>query len=198
MSNSKIYKIIWTADSQVPGLVENLTYKENELAVHNRDEVLGPYREYVEAVPGTKLYKLFVEPLTITPEDNLDNVNLEACRYNWETSDVDVEYFPEKNWDDIRLLRNQLLADSDSRFNIDTPDPMKTEWVEHRQLLRDMIAREEAAGRTPETVFWHDYLPPYPRSARNGVPDDIKPLCVWYEEGKYSSPDPLPDQNTGA
>ena len=81
-----------------------------------------------------------------------------------------------------------MLASSDNMFNIDTPDPLKSDWIEYRALLRDIVDREQTAGRTPTTVFWHDYVPPYPMSARNGVPDDIKPQCVWYVEGKYSSP----------
>lgn len=188
----KRFLMIWTADSETPGKVNGGLFKENELATHNKDEVLGPYREYVEVLPGTNLYMFYVTPNLITPDSDLYEVDPGACTYNWETGDLDLVYKPDPVWDDIRLARNGMLAASDNMFNVDTPDPLKSEWVAYRALLREMISREQAAGRTPRTVFWNDYVPPYPLSARNGVPDDIKPLCVWYVEGKYESCPPLP------
>jgi len=118
----------------------------------------------------------------------------DACTWNWETNELNLVYRPLPNWDDIRMQRNTLLAASDNMFNEDTPDPLKTEWLEHRARLRDLINREQTAGRTPSTVFWNDYVPPYPPSARNGVPDDIKPQCVWYVEGKYTTVPTPPNQ----
>lgn len=189
----KIFLVIWTADSETPGLIGGGRFKEHELAVHNKDEVLGPYREYVEAVPGTNLYVLYVTPHLLNPDHELWDTDIGACTYNWETGDLNLVYKPDPVWDDIRHARNNMLAASDNMFNVDTPDPLKSDWVAHRALLREMITREQAAGRTPKTVFWHDYVPPYPLSARNGVPDDIKPQCVWYVEGKYESCPPLPN-----
>lgn len=191
---NKIFLVIHTETSETPGLILGNKFLESELAVHNKLEVLGPDRDYVEAVPGTNLHTLYVIPETLTPDHDLWDLNLSQCRYNWSTNDVDLVYRVENVWDDIRLARNNMLASSDNMFNIDTPDPLKSDWVTYRALLREMISREIAAGRTPGTVFWHDYTPPYPLSARNGVPDDIKPLCVWYEEGKYQSPPPPPGQ----
>lgn len=189
----KTFLMIWKSDSSRPGYVEGAKYKEHELATDNKDEVLGPEREYVEVISGTHLYTLFVSPHELTPDHELWNVDIGACTYNWETQDLNLVYKPDQVWDDIRLLRNQMLISSDNMFNVDTPDPLKSDWVAHRALLREMIDREQAAGRTPATVFWHDYMPPWPKSARNGVPDDIKPLCVWYEEGKYESAPPPPN-----
>lgn len=193
----KLFLIIWKANSATPGLIETIKYKESELAVHNKDEVLGPFREYVELIPGSNLDRLMYNAGDITEDDPLFDVNIGACTWNWETNDLNLVYKPELNWDDIRAQRNVMLAAGDNMFNFDTPDPLKTDWVEHRALLRDLINREQAAGRTPKTVFWHDYVPPMPLSARNGVPDDIKPQCVWYVEGKYSSPAEPPAEPTG-
>lgn len=189
----RMFLIVWTADSSNPGFVENLRFREPELAVHNKAEVLGPYRDYVEAIPGSNLHTLYFDAASLNPDHDLWNVNLSACTYNWDTGDLNLVYKPENVWDDVRFARNNMLAASDNMFNVDTPDPLKSEWIAYRALLREMITREQAAGRTPGTVFWHDYLPPYPLSARNGVPDDIKPLCVWYEEGKYESCPPPPN-----
>ena len=190
----KVFLIIWKEDSPNPGFVENLRFRESELAIHNKLEVLGPYRDYVEAVPGTNLHTLYIDASALTPDHELWDVNLAACTYNWSTGEVNLVYKPENVWDDVRLARNRMLAASDNMFNVDTPDPLKTDWIEYRALLREMISREQAAGRTPSTVFWNDYIPPYPPSARNGVPDDIKPLCVWYVEGKYTPVPPAPNQ----
>lgn len=180
MSNETIYKMIWKNDSPNPGFIESLSFKESELPDHNREEVLGPFREYVVAPPDSQLYKLFVTNNN-SPDPALTNIIISDCRWNWETNDVDIVYLPDLEWDDIRLARNRMLAASDNHFNEDTPDPLKSEWVEHRALLRDLITREKAAGRTPGTVFWNDYVPPFPPCARIGVPEDIKPNCVWYK-----------------
>lgn len=188
----KTFFMVWTADSPNPGHIEGARFKESELATHNREEVLGPNRDYVEAVPGTDFHTVFVEPDAINMDHPLWDLNIRECTYNWTTGDLNLVFRPEALWDDIRLARNNMLAASDNMFNVDTPDPLKSDWVAHRALLREMISREVAAGRTPSTVFWHDYTPPYPLTARNGVPDDIKPLCVWYVEGKYQPAPPPP------
>ena len=150
----KLFLIIWKANSATPGLIETIKYKESELAVHNKDEVLGPFREYVELIPGSNLDRLMYNAGDITEDDPLFDVNIGACTWNWETNDLNLVYKPELNWDDIRAQRNVMLAAGDNMFNFDTPDPLKTDWVEHRALLRDLINREQAAGRTPKTVFW--------------------------------------------
>jgi hypothetical protein len=183
MSTEKIYRIVWKADSPNPGHIESTNYKETELPDHNREEVLGPYREFVEVVPGSLFYRVFVDSSDVSHTDDTDllDLNIAACTYNWETNGINMVYKPPMVWDDVRSARNNMLKGSDNMFNVDTPDPLKTEWVEYRQLLRDLITRELAAGRTPDTVFWHDYVPPFPKSARIGVPDSEKPNCVWYK-----------------
>jgi len=194
MSNEKIYRMIWTADSPNPGFIEHNNYTEDELPVHNADEVLGPYRTFVEIIPGTDLYKLFLANHTIDKdtESHLLNVDLVATRYNWETKDLDLIYIPEPTWDDIRQARNNMLHHSDEMFNFDTPEPLKTEWVEYRQLLRDLPAREQAKGNTPSTVYWHDYVPPWPHSARIGVPDEHTVQAAWYKGDDTYPPSALP------
>lgn len=182
MSTEKLYKIIWTQDSPTPGRIEELSFLESQLPVHNREEVLGEFRDYVEVVPGSQMYKLYVDQSTInSTETELLEVDLLATTYNWETTELNLVYLPELGWDNIRAARNTMLASSDNMFNIDTPDPLKSEWIEYRQLLRDMIKREIDAGNTPTTVEWYHYVPPFPASARIGVPDDKKALAVWYK-----------------
>ena len=195
MTNEKIYKIVWLADGPNAGLIEPLVYKESELPDHNRDEVLGPHREFVEVVPGSLFYRLLVDSSDIdhATETELLNVDLSMVTYNWETQEIDLVYFPSREWDDVRAARNDALKGSDNMFNVDTPNPLKSEWVTYRQLLRDMISREQAAGRTPSTVFWHDYIPPFPKSARIGVPKDIKAKCVWYKGADTYPPEAIID-----
>ena len=176
------YMMIWNASSTVPGFVEPHVYAEADRPGPDiEDQITGPLREFVLAVPGTWLYKIFVDPSTFETGDRDVDLDIANSHYDWETGDVVPVYYPERTWDDIRQARNNMLAGSDNFFNEDTPEPLKTEWVEHRQLLRDLITREQAAGRTPRTVKWTDYVPPYPPSARIGVPDDIKPTCAWYK-----------------
>lgn len=184
MSTEKVYLLVWKADSTHPGLIEHRVFKESEIPdEHNIDEVVGDYREFVEAVPGTLFYRLYVDRQVIdnpeTPYETLKSIT--SSKYNWETGSLDLTFLPPRTWDDIRFERNNMLAASDNMFNEDTPDPLKSEWVEFRALLRDLIDREKAAGRTPDTVKWTDYVPPYPYSARIGVPDDVKATCVWYK-----------------
>jgi hypothetical protein len=188
MTNEKIYKIVWLDDSPNAGLIEPTLYKELDLPDHNRDEVLGPHREFVEVVPGTLFYKLFIHnDLDHSIDTELLNVDLPLVTYNWETQDVNLVFLPSWEWDDIRAARNAALAGSDNLFNFDTPEPLRTQWVEYRQSLRELIDREIAAGRTPSTVFWNDYVPPFPKSARVGIPPDIKVKCAWYK-GKNTYP----------
>jgi len=194
MSNEKIYRMIWTADSPYPGMIEQHNFRESELPDHNRDEVLGPYRDYVEIIPGSNLYKLFIANHTIDAESesHLLDVDLTKTRYNWSTGDIDIVYMPELTWDDVRQVRNNMLFASDHMFNFDTPDPLKTEWIEYRQLLRDLPEREQAKGNTPSTVYWHDYVPPWPHSARIGVPDEHTVQAAWYKGDDTYPPSALP------
>lgn len=174
----KLYKIIWKETSANPGYIENLIFKESELPDHNRAEVLGPDREYVEVLPDSNLYFLTVDKSSI--DQNHPLWNTYASHWDWDANDVVIEEFPPLTWDDIRFQRNGMLAASDNTFNIDTPDLIKQAWIDYRALLRDLPAREEAAGRTPNTVFWNDYLPPFPTSARSGLTEEEAAKCVWY------------------
>jgi hypothetical protein len=190
MSDEKLYKLVWMKDSPNPGFIEPQTYRESEIPEdHNFHEVVGPHRNYVEAIPGTDFYILFVDSNILDPEthENLMNVDKDLTRYNWDTGSLDIVYFPDRVWDDIRAVRNIMLSSCDNMFNEDTPDPLKSEWIEYRQMLRNMISREQAAERTPDTVKWNDYVPPFPKSARIGVPEDQKLSCAWYK-GKDTYP----------
>jgi len=176
------YIMIWTADSAVPGFVESHVYSEKEHPGPDiEDQVTGPTRQFVLAVPGTWLYKLFADPSTFETGDRNIDIDMSKCHYDWATGDVVPVYYADRSWDDVRNQRNSMLSGSDNFFNEDTPNPLKAEWIEHRQLLRNLIPREQAAGRTPMTVKWTDYVPPYPPSARIGVPEDVKPTCAWYK-----------------
>lgn len=176
--SEKVFLIIWKKDSPNPGLIEHIIFKESELCDHNKEEVLGPYRDYVEAVPGSRLWHMFVDSSELNQDHELWNHS--ALHWDWEKMDVEIEPYPEMTWDDIKFQRNQMLASSDSMFNFDTPEPLKQQWIDHRELLRNMIDREKEAGRTPDTVFWNDYLPPFPLSARGGLTEEEASKCVWY------------------
>ena len=177
-TSEKVYLIIWKEDSPNPGFIEHVKFKESELCDHNKEEVLGPYREYVEAIPGSKLWHLFIDASEVDSEHEL--FNYRASHWDWSLQDVVINEIPPITWDDVRFARNQMLAASDNMFNIDTPDEIKQQWIDHRKLLRELIDREQAAGRTPDTVFWNDYLPPFPASARGGLTEDEAKKCVWY------------------
>lgn len=185
MIEDKIFLMVWKADSPNPGLIEHILFKEENLPDHNREEVLGPHREYISPEVGSKFYKMYIS----TPGKDEDSdwwaerlkIDSSTVFYDWELGDITYTMLPDRNWDDVRMARNQMLLSSDNMFNEDTSNPLKSEWVEYRALLRNMIDREKAAGRTAETVKWDDYIPPYPPSARAGVPDDIKITCAWYK-----------------
>jgi hypothetical protein len=178
LENEQLYKIIWFADSPNPGYIEPVTFKKSELPVHNRAEVLGMYRDYVEVLPGSNLWHLCVDGSLVDQTHEL--WDMKVIGWDWDKQEVIVEPLPPITWDDIKLRRNGMLAISDTMFNFDTPDPLKTQWMEYRQLLRDLPARESAAGNTPTTVFWNDYIPPYPVSARAGIAIADAKKCVWY------------------
>jgi Phage tail assembly chaperone protein len=181
MSNEKYYKMVWKATSANPGMIEGTLYTEDQIPdSSNINEVLGPDREFVEVKPGTNFYQLFISHNDPVNPDLL-NVDVGSARYNWEIEDVTFSYYPEPTWEQVIVQRNQMLSASDTMFNFDTPDPLKTEWLEYRQLLRDLPEREKAKGNTPATVYWHDYVPPWPHTARIGVPDEHTVKAAWYK-----------------
>lgn len=175
---TRYFKKVWKATSNTPGYIENVLFTEPQLPIHNRDEVLGPDREFVEILPNSNFWTMTFNQDIIDKDHELwDSI---ISHWDWELNDVVIEKLPPLTWDDIRLRRNAMLAGTDNQFNIDTPDPLKTLWIEHRQLLRDLPEREIAANRTPDTVFWNDYLPPYPETARAGLSNEEAAKCVWY------------------
>lgn len=174
----KFYKMVWKSTSDRPGYIESTIYTEAQLPVHNRDQVLGPDREFVEILPGTNFWTILFDQDNIDKDHELWDYRI--SHWDWDLNEVVIETYPPLTWDDIRLRRNTMLSVTDNQFNIDTPEPLKTQWIEHRQLLRDLPDRELAANRTPDTVFWNDYLPPYPESARAGLSDEEAAKCVWY------------------
>lgn len=174
-----VYKMIWKDGSQNAGYIEHAVYKQSQLPEHNREEVLGPDREFVEAPIDSPLYLICVDNSLVTKEHPLWEHR--AVRWDWQNNELITETPPPLTWDDIRMTRNIMLASSDNMFNIDTPDPLKQQWIDNRQLLRELPEREQAADRTPNTVFWDDYLPPYPASARGGLTDEDAAKCVWYD-----------------
>lgn len=184
MTIEKAYLLIWKDNSNNPGYIEHRVFAEDHIPEdHNFDEVVGDYRDFVEAVPGTLLYRLYVNSQVMDdPETPYETVkSITSSKYNWNTNELDLTFLPSRTWDDIRHERNLMLQASDFMFNEDTPDPLKTEWIEFRASLRDLITIEQAAGRTPDTVKWNDYIPPFPYSGRIGVPDDVKASCAWYK-----------------
>lgn len=178
VTTQAFYKMVWKDTSDRPGYIEDTIYTEEQLPVHNRDQVLGPDREFVEILPNTAFWTMTFDTGSIDKDHELWNTSITG--WDWTTNDVVIEPYPPLTWDDVRLRRNTMLASCDNQFNIDTPEPMKSKWLEHRQLLRELPERELAAKRTPDTIFWNDYIPPYPESERAMLTDEEAAKCVWY------------------
>ena len=47
---------------------------------------------------------------------------------------------PWSSWDELILVRNNLLTGSDAKIAEDMPEATKTVWKEYRQKLRDLPA----------------------------------------------------------
>ena len=45
---------------------------------------------------------------------------------------------PPLTWDIIREKRDQMLLHAETRYNFDTPEPVKALWREYKQALRDI------------------------------------------------------------
>jgi hypothetical protein len=170
-STEKVYLLIWAADSPNPGYIDHGVFLESHVPEdHNYDEVVGPHRVFVEVDRGSDAWKVFVDPGSIDPNSNpsdwaLTHLDIPMSRYDWATEKFVFVQTPAPTWDDVKNARNAMLSGSDSFFNIDTPEPLRSEWLFYREQLRQLVDNEKANGRTPGTVHWP--LPPYPTSARS-------------------------------
>jgi len=167
----KVFLLIWAADSPNPGYIDHGVFLESHIPQdHNYEEVVGPHRVYVEVDRGSDAWKVFVDPGSIDPTNNpsdwaLTHLDIPMSRYDWATEKFVFVQTPAPTWDDVKNARNAMLSGSDSFFNIDTPEPLRSEWLFYREQLRQLVDNEKANGRTPGTVHWP--LPPYPTSARS-------------------------------
>jgi hypothetical protein len=167
-SQQKVYKLIWSADSPNPGYIDHGLYIEDHIPEdHNYDEVIGPHREFVEILPGTDDWKVWVDPGAIdifNGDAHLIHLDINASHYDWSQKKFVYIQMPGPTWDDVKKARNSLLTSSDNMFNFDTPEPLRSEWLFYRECLRQLIENEKANGREAATV--HMPVPPAPISAR--------------------------------
>lgn len=47
---------------------------------------------------------------------------------------------PPLTWEIIREKRDQMLLFAETRYNFDTPEPIKAQWRAYKQALRDLPA----------------------------------------------------------
>lgn len=45
---------------------------------------------------------------------------------------------PPLTWEIIRQKRDQMLLFAESKYNFDTPEPIKAQWRAYKQALRDL------------------------------------------------------------
>lgn len=70
--------------------------------------------------------------LTIDPDDTI-HLRIKTIAEGLYGRDI-----PLPTWDDIRKKRNYELKHTDGMISEDMPDHIKAEWIEYRQLLRDL------------------------------------------------------------
>lgn len=71
---------------------------------------------------------------------------------NWiqiDATETEISYRIENQWEEIRLQRNQLLAESDWTQLSDVSIETKTAWIAYRQSLRDITSQSN-----PFNIIW--------------------------------------------
>ena len=69
----------------------------------------------------------------------------------WEIKDAPKPEAPKITWDQVRMKRNALIAQSDwVMFEDASPKPSKEAWLTYRQVLRDI----PQTFSKPEEVVW--------------------------------------------
>jgi len=111
--------------------------------------------EYLETVQMFKVYQ------TPKPNDYTKNIKEEIPQLidgkyyqNWslgESTEADINNRIQFKWDEIRVLRNELLAESDWTGLIDSPikGERLDEWKEYRAALRDVTNQQN-----PFFIVW--------------------------------------------
>jgi hypothetical protein len=182
---SAVWLLIWAEDSPNPGYIDHGVYLDHHIpGEHNYDEVVGVHRTFVEVDKGSEAWKVFVDPgsMDLSPGSAdwaLTHLDMGKCYYDWATEKFVWTQVPPPSWDDVKTARDTQLQGSDSAFNFDTPEPLRSEWMFYREQLRQLIPNEKANGRTPGTV--HYPIPPWPRSARlvgEHEPEIVLPTMV--------------------
>ena len=83
------------------------------------------------------------QPDEVEPRDIYDEFNIV---YDFETGKftLPLKTFAAEgmttdlSWDDVRMVRNKMLAGADGKISEDMPQHMKDAWMEYRQKLRDL------------------------------------------------------------
>ena len=71
---------------------------------------------------------------------------------NWVTTNAtesEINYKLENQWEEIRLIRNQLLTECDWTQLSDIPTEIKELWQTYRQSLRDITSQTN-----PFSINW--------------------------------------------
>lgn len=78
----------------------------------------------------------------VRPRDIYDEF---ALRFNAEKNVIEIpikgwenEGRTDVTWDDLKEMRNKMLADTDGKISADMPQELQEKWMRYRQLLRDM------------------------------------------------------------
>lgn len=121
---------------------------EPMLAGETEDQYLERIRALAEA--GIPELKTFVH------KGRVDNVpNNRKFREAWRAVDGKIEEDATEvvkiKWEDVRALRDKLLAESDIQRKIseDTADGKAAEWKQYQQDLRDITKQPD-----PDAVVW--------------------------------------------
>ena len=90
--------------------------------------------------------KIFDDQITIKTKKIIELLDNQTLEYNEEENDFTIvelqnktnENTIESKWEEVRLLRNLIIKDSDWTQLEDIPIEIKLKWRNYRQLLRDI------------------------------------------------------------
>lgn len=144
-------------------------------------------REWVikfQAPPG---YTSIWEPKDdeVEPRDIYDEFDItydfETGEFNLPVKDLEAEgWRTDITWDDVRAVRNKMLEDTDGRISTDMPQSIQQQWIDYRNLLRDL---PDALSQFPAHVAAHMF-PRTPGGA--SIPDGTNK--IMYTGGGIQQP----------
>lgn len=72
---------------------------------------------------------------TLSQTYSLENLTYNTDTSTWSTGDFVLS---DISWDQILMVRNNMLTSSDGKISPDMPDNVKQPWIDYRQALRDL------------------------------------------------------------